>query len=157
MAFHSTKGIVLNSIKYRDHDLIVRIYTEEFGLLSFMVNGSRKAKSRFKASYFQPLTLLNLEISYKENQSLNRIKELHLAHALNALHTDISKSTIAVFLAEVLHKCIQEEEQNQALFLFLEQSLLFLNQQSKGVANFHSLFLLQLTQYIGIQPRNQSP
>ncbi len=152
MAYHSTKGIVFNSIKYRDHDLIVRIYTQEYGLLSFMVNGARKSRSRYKAGYFQPLTLLDLEIAYKENRDLHRIKELHIQQAFATLHTDIAKSTIAVFIAEVLYKSIQEEEQNEMLFAYLYQSIVYLDILDKGVANFHSLFLLQLTQYLGIQP-----
>jgi DNA repair protein RecO (recombination protein O) len=152
MAYHTTQGIVFNSIKYRDNDLIVRIYTQDFGLLSFMVNGARKKKSKKKASYFQPLSILNLEISYSEKRELHSIKELHLERDIASIHQDIAKSSIALFMAELLHKSIQEEEQNPALYSFLLNAINFLNDMQKGVANFHSIFLLQLSTYLGIQP-----
>lgn len=152
MAFHSTQGIVFNSIKYRDHDLIVRVYTRDFGLLSFMVNGARKKKSAKKASFFQPLTVLDLEINYKENRNLHSIKELHLAAGFQSIHQDISKSSISLFVAELLHKSIQEEEQNAALYAFLFSSIMLLDGLEKNLSVFNPLFLLQLATHLGIQP-----
>lgn len=152
MAFVKTNGIAISSIKFGDHDLIVRIYTESHGLLAFLIKGARKQRSKRKAAYFQPLNLLKLEISYKESKSLHGIRELAIDQPLSSIHTNIRKSSITLFLSEMLQRCIQEEEQNTALFDFLKLSVLFLDQMEKGISNFHPVFLFQLCAYLGIKP-----
>lgn len=147
-----TQGVVLNSIKYSESSIITRIYTQELGLLSFLVHGVRKRKARIPASFFQPFTILNLDISYKPKSNLQNIKEVTLAQRTDELHTDIRKSTIALFLAEVLHKSLEEEQQDKGLFEFLELSITFLNSMESSFANFHLIFLLQLSKYLGFYP-----
>jgi len=151
-----TQGIVLNSIKYSDSSIITRIYTQEFGLLSFLVRGVRKRKARMPASFFQPFTILNLDISYKPKSNLQNIREVTLAHRTDELHTDIRKSTIAIFLAEVLYKSLEEEQQDKGLFDFLELSITFLDSMESSFANYHLIFLLQLSKYLGFYPNQNT-
>jgi DNA repair protein RecO (recombination protein O) len=150
-----TKAIALNYIKYSDSSIIARIYTREYGLLSFMVRGVRKRKSRFPASFFQAFTILDLDISYKPKSNLQSIRELALSSRTDQLHSDIAKSTIALFLAEVLHKTLEEEEQDEKLFDFLTLSIEFLNSVEDSFANFHLIFLLQLSKYLGFYPHSE--
>lgn len=147
-----TRGIVLSSIKYSESSIITKIYTEEFGMLSFMVRGVRKRKARISASFFQPFTILDLDINYKPKSNLQNIKELGLAQRTDSLHSDVRKSTLALFLAEVLHKSLEEEQQDQGLFEFLQLTIDFLDSMESSFGNFHLIFLLQLSKYLGFYP-----
>lgn len=148
----STNAIVLSKLKYRDNDLIVKCYTEQLGVVSFLLRGVLKSKKRSaKTAYFQLLSQLQLEIVYKENRSLQIIKEVKLNHLYASLHTHVLKSAIVMFLAEVLSSTLKEEEQNNTMFSYLETTLLWLDAQPE-YSNFHLLFLLNLTKYLGFYP-----
>jgi len=147
-----TQGIVLSSIKYSESSIIARIFTEDFGKLSFLVHGVRKNKSRMPASLFQSFTLVQLDINYKNKSKLHNIREISVAQRTDFLHSDIRKSTIALFLAEILHKSLEENQQDQGLFDFIKLSITFLDSVEKSYANFHLIFLIQLSKYLGFFP-----
>lgn len=148
----TTNAIVLSKIKYRDNDLIVKCYTEQLGVVSFLLKGILKSKKgSSKIAYFQLLSQLQLVIIYKENRSLQVVKEVKLNHLYTSLHSNILKSSIVMFLAEVLTNTLKEEEQNSTLFNYIETTLLWLDEQPE-YSNFHLLFLLNLTKYLGFYP-----
>jgi DNA repair protein RecO (recombination protein O) len=148
----STNAIVLSKLKYNDNDLIVRCYTQQLGVVSFLLRGVLKSKkSNTKAAYFQPLSQLQLIIDYKSNRTLHTIKETKLNHHYLSLYTHVLKSAIVMFLSEVLSSTLKEEEQNETLFSYLETTLLWLDEQSE-YSNFHLLFLLNLSKYLGFYP-----
>ena len=74
---HNTKGIVLRVVKYGETSVIVTIYTELFGIQSYIVNGVRTTskKGASKASLFQPAAILDLIVYHNELKNLQRIKE----------------------------------------------------------------------------------
>ncbi len=148
----TTKAIVLSSLKFGDTSLIVKCFTLEAGLKSYMLKGVLKAKkAKVKAAYFQPLSQLEIEVNHKNKGTLESIREVKIAYSYQSLHTDIKKSSVAMFLAEMLSTSIQEEEQNEGMFQYLETSLQWLDTH-KEIANFHMLFLLNLTRYLGFYP-----
>ncbi len=149
-----TKGIVLQQIRYGDNARIVHIYTEHFGKLVFMVKGLGK-RSKIQRAVFQPLSLLDMEIYYKPARSLQSIKDVHISVPLISLHTEIAKTTIALFLSEVLSKTLTEEEANPALFGFLYNMVITFNDEEELTGIFHLLFLARLTRYLGFQPINR--
>ncbi|GAB3329729.1 DNA repair protein RecO [Marivirga atlantica] len=150
---HKTKAIVLNHIKYGETSIIVNMYTEAFGIQSYIENGVRKAKARNKIALFQPLTLLDLVVYKKSNASLNRISEIKCNQPYQQIPYEIIKSTIGIFLAEVLSSILREEEEsNPRLFSFLESSLISFDQQQSAYQNFHLSLLLQLSSYLGFYP-----
>jgi DNA repair protein RecO (recombination protein O) len=147
-----TEAIVLSSLKYRDSDLIVKCYTKAHGSTSFMVKGVLKSKrAKFKSSMFQVLSVLSIEMQYKNKGQLEYFKEVQISNPLNSLQSNVYKSTIAMFIAEVLKSVIFEEEQNTRLFDFIKQGILQLD-QSEHFANFHLSFLTKLTTFIGFSP-----
>ena len=150
---HSTKGIVFHSIKYAETSLIVKIYTELFGIQSYLVRGIRKTKSKVKPGLFQPLTLLDLEVNHKENASLQSIREVRVAAPYQTIPFDIYKSTVAIFINELLYKVIREEEPNPDLFEFLWQTCLNLDETTETVSAFHIRFSIELMHYLGFFPR----
>ena len=147
-----TKAIVISALKYQEKSLIVKCFTLSGGLKSYFVpNAFSAKKSNQKIAYFQPLTLLEVEANHKNKGTLEYFKEIRLASAYQSLNTDIVKSTIAIFLSEMLHHCIREEEKNENLFEFLETSLLWLDTHDE-VANFHLILLLEITKFLGFYP-----
>jgi DNA repair protein RecO (recombination protein O) len=146
-----TRGIVINYTRYRESSLIVKTYTEEFGLHSCIINGVRSKASKNKIALFQPLTLLDLIIYYKAD-GLSRISEVRCSYPYKTLSGDPAKSAIAFFINEVLHKTLQEETSNYPLFNFLESSLRLLDQSTEHYENFHLIFLLKLSSFLGFNP-----
>ncbi|MFC4723070.1 DNA repair protein RecO [Geojedonia litorea] len=151
-----TNAIVLSKLKYKDNDLIVKCYTKQKGVVSYIIRGALKTqKGSTKAVYFQPLSQLSFDSNYKENRSLQSISEVKLNYLYQTLHTNILKSAIAMFLSEVLSTILQEEEHNGALYSYLEHSFNYLDHETE-FSNFHLLFLLNLTKYLGFYPDTQN-
>ncbi len=147
-----TKAIVLSKIKYRDHDLIVKCFTSHRGAVSYLVRGAlRSGKKTSKTAYFQLLTQLEIEENFKQHQSLQSIKEIKLNYHYTSLHTNVLKSSIVIFLSEVLNSVLKEEEQNEQLYSYLETTFQWLDIKDH-FANFHLLFLLNLTKHLGFYP-----
>ena len=150
----TTKAIVLSTIKYGDADLIVKCYTQE-GLKSYMLKRILKAKKgKLKAAYFQPLTQLELVAKHNVKGNLNFIKEAKVSYPYSSITFDISKQAIALFLSEILNKSIHEEEVNAPLFEYIETALIWLDTHN-NVANFHLLFLVNLTKHLGFYPEKE--
>lgn len=148
----ATKAIVFSAIKYSEADLIVSCYTEVAGIKSYLLRNILKSKKgKLKASYFQPLTQLELIADHKNKGALEYIKEAKVFYPYKTLHTEIVKSGLVMFLSEMLKNCIREEESNYELYEFLENSFQWLD-QSEEVANFHIYFLLQLSMHLGFYP-----
>jgi len=148
----TTKGIVIHHFKYGEKSVIAKIYTEKFGLQSYLLNGVRNQKSKNKAAYLQPLSLIEINAFYKEKKGLQKVKNIQLDTPFNSIPFNINKSSIAFFLAEILYKSIKEEEANSNLFDFLYNSIQVLDLQEIGYNNFHLLFLAHLTKYLGFHP-----
>jgi DNA repair protein RecO (recombination protein O) len=147
-----TLGIVLSHIKYRETSIIVKIYTEAFGIQSYVVNSVRSKNSKPKIALYQPLTLLDLVVYHKDSVAIHRISEVKTDIPLSAIPFDFKKSCIGIFLTEILVKTLKEETANPSLFSFLRQSILSLDNLNKNFENFHIQFLLGLTNYLGFAP-----
>jgi len=145
-----TRGIVLSYLKYRETSIIARIYTERLGVQSYVVNGVRKAKPPGRIALFQPFTLLEL-VAYvaRGSSSLTRLAEYRCAEPLTTLPYEVQKSSVVLFLSEVLGRAVREEEQNEPLFQFLHDAILAFDHQTAGAENFALTFLLRLATYLG--------
>jgi DNA repair protein RecO (recombination protein O) len=145
-----TRGIVLSYLKYRETSIIARVYTERLGVQSYVVNGVRKAKPPGRIALFQPFTLLEL-VAYVARGSggLTRLSEFRCAEPFRSLPYEVQKSSVALFLSEVVSRAVREEEQNEPLFQFLHDSILAFDQQTAGTENFALVFLLRLATYLG--------
>lgn len=117
---HTTKAIVLRTIKYGDTSIVVTMYTELFGVQSYLVNGVRSEKSSAKANIYQPTTLLDLEVYHQPNKNLQRIKEARIYFLYQSLQSVMVKNTIAIFVTELITKTISEPEESAVLFDFLK-------------------------------------
>ncbi len=152
---HKTRGIVLNAIKYSESSLIVRIYTESFGLQSYLVKGARSRKGSMRSSLFQPCTLLDMVVDHRNNIDLQHLREVSVQKPFHSIAADLHKSTVAVFLSEILFRSLKDTGTGEDLFDFIANSLDFFDMQEKGIEYFHLFFLLRLSLYLGFQPQGK--
>lgn len=120
-----------------------------------MLNGVRKEKSKLKAVLLQPLTLVDFIAHQKQNRDIHRVTEIAAATTFTTIPYDITKSSIAFFISEVLYKCIREEEADENLFEFLETHIQLLDQTDNNCKQFHHYFLMQLTRHLGFFPNGE--
>jgi len=150
---HKTKGIVLRTVKYGETSLIVTIFTELFGVQTYMVNNVRTSKqASSKANYFQPVSILDLIVYHNEQKQIQRIKEFKWAYLYQNILSNVIKNSIALYMIELLQKCLKQPETNPELFLFCEDALLQLDIANKAVAaNFALYFALHLAHFFGFR------
>lgn len=147
-----TKAIVISSLKFQEKSLIVKCFTQSHGLKSYFVRDAFSGrKSNQKIAYFQPLTILEIEAIHKNKGTLENFKEIKIGTPFHSIHSNIYKSTIVMFVSEILHHSIHEEEKNEPLFIFLETALHWLDNHDE-MANFHLILLLEITKYLGFYP-----
>lgn len=150
---YKTKGIVFRFTRFGETSIVVNIFTSMFGLQSYMVNGIRTSSSKSKIALYQPLTLLDLVVYHRENANIMRIKEVNCYHAYKSLTHQPVKSAQAIFLNEVLNKCVKEQSHAEELYDFIANDLIELDHLDVN-PNFHLLFLLKLSKYLGFGPQN---
>jgi DNA repair protein RecO (recombination protein O) len=149
-----TKGIVLRTVKYGETSLVATIFTELFGLQSYMVNGVRTVprKGTAKANLFQPAAMLDLVAYHNESNNLQRLKEFRWAHLYQHLYSDVRRNAVALFMIELLTKCLKQPEPNPELYYFTEDALQHLDTGSeKAAANFPLFFALHLAVFFGFR------
>lgn len=154
---HKTKGIVLRTVKYGETSLIVSIFTELFGVQSYLINGVRTStkKGSGKANLFQPAAILDMVVYHSDLKNLQRIKEFKWGHLYQHIFSDVPKNAVALFMVELLTKCLKQPEANADLFNFCEDAFIHLDGSSDAVmANFPLFFALHLTNFFGFKPSN---
>ena len=151
----ATEGIVLHTINYSESSVIATIYTHDFGRQSYLINSARGAKSKNKAGILQPLFLIELVAYQKHSRELNRVKELRIGQVYQSIPFEIGKSSVAIFLAELLYKVIHEQESYPEMFDFIKNSLMYFDLMDAGAGNFHLWFLFRLTEYLGFLPHTE--
>ena len=148
------QGIVLQSIRYGDTSLIVKVFTRSLGLRSYMVKGAFNRNSKSRAALFQNLHLINYVESGKTNRSsLGYMKDVQLATVYHSIPFVMNKSAILMYVSELLSKTITEQEQNEPLYDFIERSMLWLDLVHQDYANFPLFFTLELTRHLGFYPQ----
>ena len=135
--------------------MIAKIYTEDFGLQSFIVNSVRSRKAKTKAAVLFPLTLIEAVVYLKDSRNVQKISDLKIQHPYLTVQSDIRKTSIILFLADILRRIIREEMENKNLFAFLRESLIAFDSQEEGTNLFHLHLLLHLTQHLGFFPSGE--
>lgn len=149
-----TRGIALSFIKYRDTSIIAKIFTEELGMQSYIVNGVRSKAAKTKIALFQPLTLLDLVVYHNKKKEIHRISEIKCSVNFHSIPYDIKKTTIALFLTEFLNQVLRTEVENSPLFNYISDSVEIFDHLESKYENFHLQFLAKLTQFMGIRPES---
>ena len=152
----TTRGIVFNKIKYAESSLVVKIFTEEVGLQSYLVKGVNSKNARLKPSLFQPLSLLEMVVYHKASHGLQHIREARVASPWQHIPFSPEKQSILMFLDEILYKTIRHETPDKELFHWIYNTLVWFDLEENNFLNFHLLFLMQLTRFLGFSPKKET-
>ncbi len=150
-----TRGIVFHQIKYSDSGIVAWLYTRKFGRQSFLIRGLRNKKSGRHNVLFQPMFILDMVIYYKDTREMQTVREFTVSYCPADIYSNIKKSTVAIFLGEVLTSVIREEHPNERLFDFIENSIVYFDNCKENYANFHLGFLAGLSSYLGFEPQKR--
>ena len=156
MKSYKARGIVLGTVKYGDKAVIVNMLTDTLGRQSYIVQGLGSGRGRgSKLAYYQPLFALQFEGIVSDKSELHRMKDVQSSIVMQTIPYDIRKSTIALFISEVLYRLVGESEANSPLFDFVYGSIEALDAIDEGVANFHLWFLANISRFLGFAPGNE--
>ena len=147
-----TRAIVLNSVKYGESQIVVDLFTESHGRLSFLVRIPKSKTGKFKRQYFQPLVLLCVEFDYRQRLQLQKLKDVSFDVPLGSIPCEPVKIALALFLAEFLSYATRCEQDNSSLFVFLYNSILWLDGACGPIANYHIVFMIHLSLFLGFAP-----
>ena len=147
-----TQAIVLHSLKYGESRLIVDMFTRTFGRQSFIVSIPKTSKSKIKKQFFQPLTLLEIETDIRPKLQLQKLADVRMLTPFASIPFEPDKLAISLFVAEFLYYALRSEQRNELLYDYLEYSIMWLDGQQASYANFHLVFLLRLTRFLGFYP-----
>jgi DNA repair protein RecO (recombination protein O) len=147
-----TTGIILHATKYNDSAAIVTVYTRQLGRVSYLVYGANKKKSVCRNALLQPLSIVELDVSHNHLKDIQQIREMWMDHQFTSIPFHPVKNSVALFLSEILFKTLRQSVPDENLYLFIENSILQLDYSEKGIQNFHLVFLLKLTRYLGFEP-----
>jgi DNA repair protein RecO (recombination protein O) len=149
---HKTRGIVLKTTQYSESSVVVQIFTEKFGIQSYMINGVKKPRAKISMNMLQPLHLADMIVYHKSNTAIQRVSELRPAPVFTSIPYDVIKRTMAMFLNEVLYKSIRQQTADDNLFDFLYHAISWLDACGPANVNFHLSFLIKLSKYLGFAP-----
>lgn len=153
---HQTEGIVLRTLKHQESHLITTLYTEAFGVRSFILTGFRSARARRKHSYFQPLSIVNIIFQERPGRSLHKISESHISEMLPSLQAHPVKLSLGLAMAEIFYDTVKEEEAHPALYALLRHTLVELERADQRLIQWFLYFLVHLTRPLGFFPQDDS-
>lgn len=150
--FIKTKAIVLQTIKFSENSVIAKLFTQDLGLISFVVKGVRSAKNQQKNALFQPMTFLQIDFNFQQNKNLHYIREYKRDFIFSTIPFEMPKIAIGLFLIEVIGKIVREQETNHELFDLIYDSFQHIDTTATLSPDFHLLFLIQLSNILGFEP-----
>jgi len=147
-----TTGIILHQIKYTDSGNIVQVFTKKFGRQSFLVRGIRNRRQGKQNVHLQPLSIIDIVLYFRESRGIHTLKEYSVSFLPADIYNNIIKTSMALFLGEVLTSVIKEESPQEDLFEYIRDSIIYLDRLDEGYSNFHIAFLCGLSSFLGIEP-----
>ncbi len=149
---HKTNGIVLKTTDYSENSVVAKIYTQKFGLQSYLINGVKKPKAKIPLNMLQPLHLLDMVVYHKPTGNMQRIADARSEPVLRSIPYDMVKSAMVMFIDEMIYKSLKDAHEDGMMFEFIAKSIELLDHADKRAANFHLVFLIKLTKFLGFYP-----
>lgn len=150
--YHKTQAIVLNTVDYNDKYMLTTVYTDMFGRVTYMVPKSRSKTAKVRKSLFSPLAILEMETEHQSSRDIQRIREAHTLHPLYSISGNMVKSSVALFLSEFLSRILRDTDEFPIIFRYLNDSIQILEESQRGLANYHIVFILKLSRFLGFYP-----
>ncbi len=150
----TSKGIILQRRKFGENGFICNVFTKDYGRQNYIFNGLQPKKKKNISFYLHPLQLMDFEIYFKEGKKLKNVRNANPYIILRDVPYNIYKSSVSIFLAEVINNVVYEESPNHELYEYIENSIIYLDNADNSVPNFHLFFLIHLTKFLGFFPNN---
>ncbi len=148
---YKTRGLVLNTINYNDKYILAQVFTESLGRVTYMVSKAKGKSSKVPRSLFSPLAILDMEVEHQASRDIQRIREATIDTHLYGISSDLPKTSMAFFLSEFLTRVLRDTS-DKLIFEFLDQSVQILDITDKSIANYHLVFMLKLSHFLGFYP-----
>ncbi|WP_316805797.1 DNA repair protein RecO [Pedobacter agri] len=152
---YKVKGIVLKTTNYSESSVIVQVLTDKFGMQSYLINGVKKPKAKIKMNMLQSLHLLDMVVYHKANTNIQRVSEVRQTPVFKSIPYDMVKTSIVIFLNEVLYKSIRQQSADDSLFDYIFNAIAWFDETEELNPNFHLSFLLKLTRFLGFSPNEK--
>ena len=153
---HKIRGIILKTTLYSETSVIVQVFTDKFGIQSYLINGVKKPKAKIPMNILQPLHLLEMVVYHKISTQIQRVAEARPVHVFKTIPYDVVKNSIIQFLNEVLYKSIRQQQSDENLFDFIYSAISWFDETAAPNVNFHLAFLLKLSRFLGFAPHEQT-
>ncbi len=147
-----TRGIVLHTLRYDDERMIASVFTESRGYVSFLTRMPRSRRSSVRSVLLRPMSILEMDFDFRPQQNLQRIREMSVDVPFLSLPYHPVKASLALFFSEFLHHALRHEGENRALFSYMEYGLRWLDEAEAGLANYHLVFLIHMSRFMGFWP-----
>jgi DNA repair protein RecO (recombination protein O) len=151
---YESRAIALLNHKYGEGAVIAKVFTEEYGLKSFSVKRNKSKKSKNKILLLDKMNLLTINAKNNSKKEIQYLSEINLAYAYQ--NTSLKNKLIRLFIAEVLSKALIDSERNINLFQFIWNTNTQIDNLENVNNNFCSIFLIQLSEFLGISPSTEN-
>jgi len=152
-------GIVLRTLRYNDTSVIVDMFTDVYGYMSFLVRQSKARRRNTASAFWQPLSMLEFQADIRSSSALPRPSDVRFYLKYTNVPLSPVKTSIFLFIAEFLSVSLREEKKNIPLYTYIESSLQWFDEARfpTAIANFHLVFLMHMCRFIGIYPNFENP
>ena len=144
----STPGQVLHTTPYGDASVIVKVFTRQLGLRSYIIKGVRGRNARVKQNLLQPLTSLDMVVYDNPHSDLNHVKELSPRRPSQP--SEPVANALRFFMTEVLYKTLHEAEPMPDLWDYVDE--LVDGRQPVSTGQLPVVFMLHVARHLGIEP-----
>lgn len=148
---HTTRGIILKTVKYGETSLICTVFTELLGMQSYMVKGVRSTKAQGrKANLFFAGAVLDMVVYEQAAKNLQHIKEYQLHFIYQTIQEEVVKNGVALFAMEVVKQLLVSHDPQPELFEFVLDFLMELDKKDTlSIANYPLYFIIQSAKFEG--------
>lgn len=144
--------MVLNTINYNDKYVLSTVFSEDFGCVTYMVAKTKGKPAKVPRSLFSPMALLTMDVDHQPLRDIQRVREAQPIIQFYSIPNDMKKTSLVFFVSEFLSRVLKDISDSKVLFGFLEQSTQILEMTNKNIANFHLVFILKLSRFLGFYP-----
>lgn len=151
---HTTRAIVLKTIRHGDNTVVLKAFAEELGVRSFLVRSGKKSGNM--QALLQPLNRLELVVNETPEREMLNVRELRVGRPYMQVPFDAVRGTLALFVQEVLYKVLRGETADPDLYAFVETAVEVMD-SAADVRNYPLVFLVLLSGQLGFTPAFPAP
>jgi len=154
MTVFTSEAVVLRTWPVHEADLIVSLFTRDYGRLRGVAKAALKSRKRFGGA-LEPMTLARAWFAERPRQELVRLDQLEIVRSPLSAPVDHTRMAVLSFFAEVIDEALPERDPQETVFRLLVSVLEQTHAvQSETVQPWMALtyFSLWMTRLMGLLP-----